>query len=257
MRKCFAGALLVFLLGFWGTALAGSELVIGVEDKDWPGHYTWEQQELVGIDADVVRSVAQRLGYEVRFVPYPWKRVLQMAQEKQIDGVLDLAPVTNRLEYLYYIETPVSLASTVLWKKKDSLYSFDGTFQSYTRLGLLRGTDWSDRFAREGQPQVVRFDSYKAAFINLLAKRIDTFGGYLRPTQEHMKRLGFLHKFEVAQIIDQGLSYYLALTHKPQYEALSKEFSQALAVFYGSREYTALLKKYGAPRMKKPFTKPF
>lgn len=224
---------------------AGQTLVIGVEDKDWGGHYRWEGDELVGIDADIVRIAAKELGYRVKFVPYPWKRVLKMAEIKQIDGVLDLAPTKARKRYLYYVSTPITEETSVLWQKSGAKLEFDGQFSTSLRLGLMRGSDWSNRFHEMGKPTVVRFDSYEAAFRTLVEGRIDFFAGYLAPTREHIVKLGVLDEVEPHPYKFERLPYYLALSNKPGYEELANRLSDALQAFFYGPEYQKLLDAYG------------
>lgn len=235
---------------------AGQTLVIGVEDKDWGGHYRWMHGELVGIDADIVRRTASKLGYDVTFVPYPWKRVLQMAEAKEIDGVLDLAPTQKRKRYLYFVDTPISEETTVLWVKVGSKIWFDGSFNRSMRLGLMRGSDWTNRFGEMGKPTVIYFDSYEAAFNNLAEDRIDAFGGHLAPTREHVINLGYIDKVEAHDYDFTALPYYIAFSGKPGHADLANRFSDALQDFFYGPEYQALLKEYGVVNIEKIFYPP-
>jgi len=233
------------------SAHAGQQLVVGVEDKDWPGHYRWAEGTLEGIDADLVRAVAEKFGYEVAFRPFPWPRVISMAEDKAIDAVLDLAPTEQRNEFLYFVSTPVSVESTVFWVKKGSSFHYTGKFDRSMRIGLMHGSDWSGRFAREGTPTIKVFHTYKAAFNSLVEGRIDAFGGYLTPTREHVHRLGFEDLIEPSLPIIWELPYYFAFTRKKGYEELAKRFSEVLAVFFYSPAYDELLERHGGADMRK------
>lgn len=228
-----------------GAALAQETLVIGVENKDWYTHYVWEDPELKGLDPDVVRAVAARLGYQVIFEAYPWSRVIRMGEDKLIDGVLDLGHIKSREKYLHYVKTPLTTEQTVFWVKKGSRIPFDGTFTSEMRLGLIRGADWSDRFAQMGTPTVQRFDSFLQAFRNLAAGRIDMFASYHTPTIYHARRLGFLDQIEPHAYRRPLMSYYLAFSDKPGHASLAKRFNKELKAFFASPEYRALQEKYG------------
>ena len=239
--------LCALLLVCWtGLAHSADPLVIGVDDKEWYGHYTWDGDTLVGIDADIVRIVAKRLGREVVFKPYPWKRVIKMAEDRDIDGVLDLAPTARRELFLFYVKTPLSYESTVFWVRKGDSFSFDGTFKSNFVLGLMRGSDWSDRFTKQGEPTVVRYDSYTAAFRSLVAGRIDALGGYLAPTREQAYHLGFKDKVQPSRPMLDNLPYYIAFTHMGDHRQLAEKFSAEMARFFKSKEYGQLIEKYGA-----------
>lgn len=243
---CAALCSLLSLASLAVTSHADESLVIGVENRDWGGHYVWNNGELSGIDADIVRAVARKMGREVVFEPYPWKRVIQMAELREIDAVLDLAPTELRKRFLYFSPTPVSLESTVFWVKKGSTFSFDGTLKRTVRLGLMAGADWSDRFVKHGTPNVVRFNSYEAAFRNLAAGRIDAFGSHLAPTWEKVKKYGFTEEVEASQPVLDNLPYYIAFTHRPGHRELAARFSDALLKFFRSSDYKKLLRKHHA-----------
>ncbi len=230
-----------FLLMAYIPAHAGQQLVVGVDDRDWSGHYQWVNGELIGIDADIIRGVAKNLDYEVVFKSLPWARLLAMGEDKTIDIILDLAPTAQRGKYLYYVETPITVEATVFWVKKGSSFHYSGKFDPNMRLGLIYASDWSDRFTREGTPTVEVFHSYKAAFSSLIEGRIDAFGGYLLPTQDQVRQLGIVDEVEPSLPILYGLPYYIAFTDKEMHGKLAQKFSDALKAFYESAEYKKLL----------------
>lgn len=250
-------ALLGVLLLLPVFATAGDKtLVIGVDERDWIGHYSWVGDELTGIDAALVREVAGRMGYEVTFKPYPWARVIMMVKEGSLDGVLDLAPTPKRRAFMHYVKTPVSAEAAVFWVKRGNTFDYQGSFDKSMRLGLMNGSDWSGRFAREGTPTVERFKSVKAAFLSLLNGRIDAFGGYYAPTQAEVEQLGLVGQVEPADYVLNYLPYYIAFSMKPGHAVLAESFGEALRAYYDSPEYTELLEKYGITGRKRKFYPP-
>lgn len=234
------------LFGIWATPSSADEtLVIGVEDKDWFTHYVWEDETLNGLDPDIIRAVAGKLGYQVVFEPYPWSRVIRMAEDMQLDGVLDLAHIRKREEKLHYVWTPLTTEQTVFWVKKGNKVAFDGKFTPDMRLGLILGANWTDRFERMGTPEVQRYTSFQQAFENLVAGRIDMFASYLAPTQYHARRLGFLDRIEPHPYREPGMPYYIAFSDRPGHERLAERFDEALKEFLSSPEYQTLLKHHG------------
>jgi len=128
------------------SAYAGQTLVIGVENKDWAGHYAWKEGELVGVDADIIRAVAKRLDVEILFEALPWKRANQMAKQGLIDGVMDVASTPLRKENLHIVTPPLSQDAVVFWVKQGSSFSYSGEFRKTFRLGVMFGEDWSNWF---------------------------------------------------------------------------------------------------------------
>jgi len=245
-RFFYALVLLLCLSGFSAApAIAEEILVIGVENKDWFTHYIWEGETLVGLDPDIVRAVAGRLGCQVYFEPLPWSRVIRMAEDRQLDGVLDLGHIKKREKTLHYVWTPLTSEQTVFWVKKGSKIAFDGKFTPEMQLGLIRGADWSDRFEQMGTPTVHRYDTFKQAFENLVEGRIDMFASYLAPTQYHARRLGFLDQIEAHPYRRPEMLYYIAFSDKPGHADFAERFDAELKTFLASPEYRALRKKHG------------
>ncbi|WP_319584193.1 transporter substrate-binding domain-containing protein [uncultured Pseudodesulfovibrio sp.] len=233
------------VLGAFGNnAFAQEVLTIGVENKDWYSHYIWQGNTLVGLDPDLVRTVAGQMGYEVVFEPYPWGRVIRMAEDKALDGVLDLALVQEREKYLHYVRTPITTEQTTFWVKKGKKVPFAGKFRPDLRLGLIRGADWTDRFAKMGTPTVKRFNTFELAFQNLVAGRIDIFASYLAPTLYHARRLGYLDRIESHAYTQPDMPYYLAFSDKPGHAELARKFNEKLQEFLSSPDYQTLKGKY-------------
>lgn len=233
--------LLVPMAGF---VRAEPVLVISVENKDWAGHYRWDNGELTGIDADIFRHVAGDLGYAVKFMPFPWKRATQMAEDALTDGVFDLASTTRRESVLYFVNTPLSQETVVFWVKQGSPFSYRGRFSKSLRFGVMHGEDWSRWFEDSGTPIVTPFTSFRAAFSSLAAGRIDVFANYLTSTRELVNQLGFEEEIVPSLPIVPNY-YYIALSRKPGYEVLADKLSKALAEFFDSPEYIDLLKSHG------------
>ena len=233
-------------------AQAGSPLVIGVEERDWTGHYYWENGELRGVDADIFRSVARRLGYEIEFQPLPWRRANIMAEDKLTDGVFDLSATKSRLADLHFVTPPLSTEPVVFWVRKGDSFSYQGKFERSLWLGVMAEEDWSDWFARDGRPRVVRFSSLKAAFNSLMEGRIDVFGNYLLSGQKWLCE----HNLEGEVVASKPVvpnHYYVAFSRKPGHDALAKRFSKALAEFFDSPDYLELLKANGIKEVEQAY----
>ncbi|OIQ49014.1 Bacterial extracellular solute-binding protein, family 3 [Pseudodesulfovibrio hydrargyri] len=236
---------LACLSGLFGArAFAQETLTIGVENKDWYSHYVWEGRTLVGLDPDIVRAVAGQLGYRVVFEPYPWSRVIRMAQDGTLDGVLDLALIRDREKRLHYVRTPITTEQTTFWIRKGNKVPFDGKFTPEIRLGLIRGADWTDRFAKMGTPTVQRFNSFEQAFQNLVADRIDMFASYLAPTRYHAGRLGYMDRIEPHAYTQPDMPYYIAFSDKPGHARLARRFDEKLKAFLASPDYGALMEQF-------------
>ncbi len=123
--------------------------------EQWAPFEYIRDEELVGIDVEVVRRVMGRLNlpYEIRL--YPWSRALMLAERGHADAVLSISYKDSRENLLYYTQDQRDFASTgalpenFLWMSE---YVFfvkasrleDLKFESYEQLkrdGIRVGTN--------------------------------------------------------------------------------------------------------------------
>ena len=133
MRALF----MILLLLLAGEASAG-EFTVCVDDNDW-GVYTYPDRE--GSLQALVRAAAARMGSEVRFAAYPWRRCELMAEKGEVDGLLAV-PWTDISKERFAFPMKdgkadparaAAMVDLVLLRRADSPVSWDGK--------TLRGLD--------------------------------------------------------------------------------------------------------------------
>jgi polar amino acid transport system substrate-binding protein len=99
-----------------GEIKARGELIVGVKDADPPFGYRDESGELIGLEIDLARELAERLGVKLTPFPVSASGRLQFLQQGTIDLLIATMAVTpNRLqaaglvEPYYYADAPVLL----------------------------------------------------------------------------------------------------------------------------------------------------
>ena len=76
---------LILLMLLAGAPVQAGEFTVCVDSNDW-GVYTYPDRD--GALQTLVRAAATRLGGEIRFVGYPWRRCELMVEKGEIDGLL-------------------------------------------------------------------------------------------------------------------------------------------------------------------------
>lgn len=84
---------------------AAETLLVAQEDADnRPFEYLAEDGHLIGFHTDIVRAVSKQLGWEVKFVRLPWKRVQAMLANGDVDAVTYMGKTPERQQYALFLE---------------------------------------------------------------------------------------------------------------------------------------------------------
>jgi polar amino acid transport system substrate-binding protein len=142
------GALLFICVSF--ASADQKELVIGKPDTDYPPfHWTEDDGKITGICPDVITEVAKLLGInKITYEKYPWKRMLENAENGDVDAVMPLFITPERSKYLFFPEEELAYEVNVFFTLQDSDIQYSGDFQeliSY-RIGSIRGYSYGSLF---------------------------------------------------------------------------------------------------------------
>lgn len=97
MRKWIITLVALFSVISAGTAIAGSsldrilkngELVIATTGSQPPMTATTKKGEIIGMDADIARAMAESLGVKIKFVPMPFTRLIPALESGKVDMIL-------------------------------------------------------------------------------------------------------------------------------------------------------------------------
>jgi len=152
-----------------------------VGDDDFPPFSYIDQDEQVrGIDVDLMHEMASRLGIKVNIELVPWKRLLSMTKNGDVVGSFSLFKTPEREAFAHFTY-PVHYSTYKLFTVKNNPVSFENIDSLYgKRIGLSAGFVISDDFdaARaRGDINVVEIYHYDDAFRRLVKGGIDAFVG--------------------------------------------------------------------------------
>ena len=107
MKRTFGFVVLLCALSlvFALTASAGpvldrivqrGELVIGTSGTQPPMTVTSKKGEIIGLDADIAKAMADAMGVKLRFVTMPFAKLLPALEADQVDMVLSGMTITPK-----------------------------------------------------------------------------------------------------------------------------------------------------------------
>lgn len=225
--------------------------VIDIVTDPWPPYAYEKNNKVVGTDVDVTLAVFQKLGIEANVRLLPWKRCLSLVKSQKADAILAASITEERKEFLYFPSEPVSIGTTVFFKKATNpISSIDLDNPNNLSVGALLGYKYCDELDNSRLfENTERVSTFEQSFNMLLLGRIDLAVG--------VDLVGF-HKAWEMGISDQltivgSENYcsggnYLAFAKKNGFDELAVRFSEELKKFKTTDEYKQILSKYGKPQ---------
>lgn len=125
-----------------------------------------------GINADVIRAVAESLGLTFQPVRCPWKRCLMLLEEGTVDMAGSVKRTEERERFLHFIEptyAPVPDQVFYLPVKSDAFINRYEDLYRFDRIGQERGAKVSPRFDQDDK--LNRFEVAKLEQLLLMLKR--------------------------------------------------------------------------------------
>lgn len=201
-----------------------------------------------GINADVIRAVAESLGLTFQPVRCPWKRCLMLLEEGTIDMAGTVKRTEERERFLHFIEptyAPVPdqvfylrVESDALINRYEDLYLFD-------KIGLERGAKVSPRFDQDDE--LKRFEAAKLEQLLYMLKR-----GRLQVIVGNEVVMDYLIGKMAMRGIFKKASFrfvsedweYLAISKSSPHMKRMAEISQAVQTLKDSGKIDAFIKTY-------------
>jgi len=140
------GIACLFLLIISSAAFGNPFLFVG--DDDFPP-YSYEQNgRLMGIDVEIIQSMAGKLNLDIKIRLVPWKRLIMMTKNGLCDGSFSLFHTNEREVFaLYAFSQPIHVSRFPLFYKKGSIIKFNTIEDLYGKvIGINRGFSISEAF---------------------------------------------------------------------------------------------------------------
>ncbi len=247
MKKSLLSILCIMIVLIASHSCAQDYLLI-VRGQDFePYHYVDQSGEQKGFIIDIVKSVADSMGLKVAFKQYSWSRCLQMVKQGRADAMMNLFKTKERMEFMSFSENILSYEVNRFFKMKKAPFKFTGNMEELfpLRVGAIRNYSYGEKFDGMNFPRLFRLETEKALVKNLINDRCDIIVGNEIVIQLLSNRMGLRRDIEILPTVISNDPLYLGFAKAKGHGKLSEKFSQALALFKQTPQYTAILSKYG------------
>lgn len=94
---------------------------------DWPPYeYTdLKTKQVIGTSVNIIKTIADKLNYDVEISSLPWERCLQMNKEGDMDGIFTVSKTSDREQYLNYPQKSIQNISYIFATIKGSNIAWD------------------------------------------------------------------------------------------------------------------------------------
>lgn len=219
-----AGAALMLVLAGCqsaGGGLLSKPLKVGVS-LDYPPLAMSQNGAPAGLEVDLVKAVAERMGRKVEFVPMAWSNLLPAVEQHQVDVAISGITVTpEREQRVSFTQPHMSMGQMAIIRIRDvARYGRpQSLYQAGMRVGVEKGST-GEGFARDYLPKAVlqAFPGSEAGLNALAGGVIDVFI-HDAPTSWAMDR---------SRYSSQLLSLYRPLTNEKVAWAVAKDQGELL-----------------------------
>lgn len=176
-----SAAVLASVFCFSATSYGDCDITLRWDDE--PPYFMTEGDEVVGIDADLVREAMGRLGCSLSLEKLPWARALRELRDGRVDMLSGAYRTPERERYLHYANVVGLVSPNILFIRRSDEAKFDlnglrELLESDFRLGAQINVSYSDEYSDlvqdPGYEESIHFISSRESLWKMLARnRVD------------------------------------------------------------------------------------
>lgn len=259
MKKNIVQKLLFAILASSIVILSGSNLWAACSNPLLMGWEPWEpyqyqiNEQLTGLDIELIRTILKNSQCDVTFKEMPWKRHLTEIEKGRVDLAAGASKTSEREVYANY-SAPYRTESAVLYVRKGESNSLKyaelkDIINSSFRLGVARGYYYGENYA-----QLLKQPKFKAQihdvtdgnlnYKKLLKKRIDGFLDDPFAATARLRREGLQDQIEIHPMKIYSDDIFVMFSKKSVEPGIIDAFNQSLEQLKANGVYQQVVDKY-------------
>jgi len=212
-------------------AIDGTEantLVMGADS--WPPFRFIKGDTVSGIDNELMKKIAKKMGFKLRYQLCPWKRCLKMMENGQIDGMSGLAWREERAKYITYTTPSYYQCSTQFYlvHGKTRRISKHRDLHAMT-IGMVSGSAYYEAFDKDTAINKKSVTQEAVLPDLLLEGRISAFIGTDCQADYELQLRGLTNQVTKARFKPgNSVDLFFGLSSKSPWVKRKAEFNKAL-----------------------------
>lgn len=231
-------------------------LIVGVTLR--PVFVTIDQQgNLEGLDIALAKAIFAEAGLSIRFEVYPWKRIVHLLENGDVDVALSASDSEQRRKFAYFSSEAFRLGHNLLFTRKEQIARFDPNESLRqlegmpVRLGVQRGVSYSYEYdtllsSAEFQRKLVVVDTPARLVELILMDRVDAFLGSERDLQTEIDKHGAHDQIVPSFYLmsDKEASSHIMFSKASVPTQWVEKVNQAMRSLKASGRYDEIMKSY-------------
>jgi len=206
------------------------------------------QQEISGIDVDIVRELAKRLNLKVEYIECPWQRCLELMKSGDADILSSAYKKPEREEFMIYFTTPfLDKLPIAFYFEKNADISVK-TYEDLAKLdsiGVLRGAGYFEQFDKDMALKKVDVASQDQLFPMLVNGRIQAIAGYVPTENYRIVTEGFKDNVKRSEYeYSEPANVYMAISKKSPFAARFEELNALNDTLFQEGVIPGIVKAY-------------
>ncbi len=153
----------VFIVACGNQPSSNNERVlkVGLEGTYPPFNYETEEGELIGYDVEVAKEIAQRIGYEIEFVPTKWSGIFGALESRKFDMIVNQVAITKARKKKYAFTEPYvySGAQLIVREETDNISTLEDLKGKKVGVGL--GSNYEQIVKEYDQSNQIEVKTYE------------------------------------------------------------------------------------------------
>lgn len=249
---CKSALILVSVLCFSAPSYGDCDITLRWDDD--PPYSMVQEDEVVGIDADLVREAMKRLGCDLSLKKLPWARALRELRDGRVDMLSGAYRTPEREQYAHYSSVVGLVSPNILFIRQadEARFDFSGLkelLESGFRLGAQINVSYSDEYSALIQnpdyEKNIEFLSSRESLWRMLAR--DRVDGVVA------SQLTGLYEIQELGLSDTISPSSLVVSNKPAFFVFSKasvspefvaDFDRALQSMLDDGTFASIVNRY-------------
>ena len=232
---------------------AESSCLLRMGWEQWkPYQYIDENNQLTGVDIELVGAIVTNMGCDIEFVELPWKRHLVEVEKGKTDIAAGASMTAERQEWAYFTqayreETRVLfvLKGTSETYQLNSLADIIGTFRLGVNSGAYNGEEFAQLIEQaEFKKHVEVVNDEVQNHDKLIGKRINGFIADVLSGTNRLRERNLQDNVEVHPVHIHSDNVYVMFSKQSTTPELVETFNKSLALLKENGVYDGILKKY-------------
>ena len=244
--------LLIFFTFSEQSAEAESRILIQGWESYPPLTYMDSQNNLTGLDIEIVQEICRRTGYEVKYQEAPWARLLLWLKNGTIQ-IASSATKTSEREKIAYFSDPYYKESYIVFVRKGEAANYrikglQDLIDSSFRLGVIRANVYGAEFDQlikdpAFSKHIEEVTSDVQNHKKLLSNRLDGFIEESSRMSTEGRKTGIYEKVEPLFVIGEDYMHFM-FSKKSTTPEIAQMFNSELKKMRADGKYQELFKKY-------------